>query len=265
MDSSGLIQTEIHQPETGDVNGRRLTVVTTSWDDGDPCDLKLAELLSARGMPGTFYIPITGYRGRQTLSRSDVRLLSSDGFEIGAHSFSHKKLTALNREDLAHDVVTCKEIIEQTVGREVSMFCYPNGRYNANIIRHLKQAGYKGARTTRMLWMSADFAAFEMHTTVQAYPHPKMNYVRNLGRVGNIPGLVSYLSDLRQFGSWVELGKRLFDQVLKYGGIWHLYGHSWEIEQLGIWSDLAEVLAYVSNHTGVTYATNGELLRLLKR
>jgi peptidoglycan-N-acetylglucosamine deacetylase len=251
-------------PTGGDNAGHTLRVVTTSWDDGDPSDIKIADLLRSRKLAGTFYVPITGYRGRKTLAHPALRALSSEGFEIGAHSFSHKSLTSLSREELGRDVATCKERLEQIVKREVSMFCYPKGRYDRNIIRQLKQAGYKGARTTRMLSLDTDFTAFEIRTTVQAYPHPKMAYVRNLGRAGNIPGLVGYLSELRHFRSWVELGKQFFDRMLKRGGIWHLYGHSWEIEQLGIWADLQEMLDYVNNHAGVIYATNGQLLRLLK-
>lgn len=33
-------------------------IVTTSWDDGHPSDLKLAELLKRYDVPATFYIPI---------------------------------------------------------------------------------------------------------------------------------------------------------------------------------------------------------------
>jgi hypothetical protein len=61
----------------------------------------------------------------------------------------------------------------------------------------------------------------------------------------------------------VELGKRFFDQILKRGGIWHLYGHSWEIEQLDIWADLREILDYVAHHKDVSYVTNGQLLSLV--
>jgi hypothetical protein len=43
-----------------------------------------------------------------------------------------------------------------------------------------------------------------------------------------------------------------------------LYGHSWEIDELGIWSDLHEMLDHVSHCKGVTYLTNGQLLSLLK-
>ncbi len=236
-------------------------VVTTSWDDGDPRDLRIAELLRSRDLPGTFYVPIVGCRGSKILAAADLRTLSSAGFEIGAHSVSHKSLPRLSPTELHHEVRTCKQMLEQTLGRGVLMFCYPNGRYNDEVIRQVKDAGYQGARTTRMLWLrTTEFLPFEMPTTVQAYPHPRSAYLRNLGRARNIPGLLRYVTELSRFRSWVELGKRLFDQAREYGGIWHLYGHSWQIDELGIWDDLHEMLDYVSHHSDVTYLTNSQLL-----
>jgi peptidoglycan-N-acetylglucosamine deacetylase len=143
------------------------------------------------------------------------------------------------------------------------MFCFPNGRYDHEVIRHVRQTGYKGARTVRMLSMGTDFPPFEMPTTVQAYPHSGRAYIRNLARAQNAPGLWRFMTEFRRFKSWVELGKQLFRQVLEHGGVWHLYGHSWEIEELGIWGELRELLDYVSKREGVTYVTNGQLVSLL--
>ena len=63
--------------------------------------------------------------------------------------------------------------------------------------------------------------------------------------------------------SWVELGKALFDLVLCEGGVWHLYGHSWEIEEKGLWDELKEMLDYVAEREGVQYVTNAEVLNFL--
>jgi hypothetical protein len=35
------------------------TYITTSWDDGHPSDLRVAELLIKHGLRGTFYVPMT--------------------------------------------------------------------------------------------------------------------------------------------------------------------------------------------------------------
>jgi hypothetical protein len=73
-------------------------------------------------------------------------------------------------------------------------------------------------------------------------------------------GLQVLLPQMTRLGNWVELGKRLFDSVLQNGGIWHLWGHSWEIEELGLWKDLEEMLDYVRKREGVSYIPNWELI-----
>jgi hypothetical protein len=243
-----------------------LRVVTTSWDDGDPKDRRLAEVLHVHGVRGTFYVPIIGYLQRKTLRAIDLRELSYAGFEIGAHTVSHKRLTDLEADELEYEVGTCKEILEQRLGHGVQMFCYPNGRYDDRVIQEVMNAKYLGARTTRMLNVNpkGEFRPFEVPTTVQAYPHATLSYLKNLGRARNVRGLMNYVTELHRFKSWVEIGKHLFNRVLERGGIWHLYGHSWEIEQLDLWGRVQEMLEYISHRKGVSYLTNGQLLVLLK-
>jgi peptidoglycan-N-acetylglucosamine deacetylase len=235
-------------------------IVTTSWDDGDALDLTIAELLRSRGLAGTFYVTIAPYQGRPALQQADLRSLSSEGLEVGAHSLSHRNVASLSPRELDEDVRTCKKALEDVVGREVRMFCYPWGRYNRRVINCLRSAGYLGARTTRMLAWALDFKPFEMPTTLQAYPHATTTYLRNLTRSGNWRGAVRYLTQFAGTDGWVKLGKKLFDLVLKRGGVWHLYGHSWEIENLGLWDDLRQILDYVSGREEIMYIPNGELL-----
>lgn len=235
-------------------------IVTTSWDDGDPNDIRIAELLSSKGLPATFYIPMVGYREGKRIEDCELRAMSSEGFEIGGHTISHRSLPRLSPKELDCDVRVCKQMLEQIMGREVPVFCYPNGRYNAGVIRCVKNAGYRGARTTRMLSLTTQFRPFEMPTSLQAYPHSRSAYVKNQGRAKSISGLVRYSAELKQFKRWVDLGKHLFNQVLENGGIWHLYGHSWEINALGLWDDLYEIVDYISHRADVIYATNGQLL-----
>src|SRR5271169_1664147 len=104
----------------------RPRIVTTSWDDGDHTDLKLAEILRTKGVRGTFYVPIN-YRERP-LDHCQLRDLASESFEIGAHGFSHKLLRRLPPTELVQEVGPCKPILEDIIGREVRMFCYPRGR-----------------------------------------------------------------------------------------------------------------------------------------
>ena len=238
----------------------KTTVVTTSWDDGDRRDLRVAELLRSRNLSGTFYVPIAPYRGRPALSHAELRSLSSNGLEIGAHGFSHKLLWRLPAQELAREVNPCKSALEDIIGTRVRMFCYPRGRYDSNVIQAVKKAGYCGARTVRLLATRSDFSPFEIPTTVQVFPHTKFSYIKNIIRTRKIESLQVCLTNRRWLGNWIQLGQRLFDSVLQNGGIWHLWGHSWEIDELGLWEELGELLDYVCNRRGVTYLSNGELL-----
>jgi peptidoglycan-N-acetylglucosamine deacetylase len=236
------------------------TTVTTSWDDGDVADLRIAEILKARGLGGTFYVPFAGPGGRVTLRTHQMRSMWSEGFEIGAHTLSHCTLTRVSPDQSRTEILACKRVLEDLLGDEVGMFCYPRGRFDATALAAVREAGYRGARTTRLLTVEATFPSFEMPTTVQAFPHRPGNYIRNLARRRQWSSLSYYYRELRRYPHWVQLGKKLFDDALAVGGVWHLWGHSWEVEALDLWTELEELLDYVSNRPGVLYANNGETL-----
>ena len=233
-------------------------IVTTSWDDGARTDLRLAELLRSKGVRGTFYIPIK--HRESALDRAELRGLSNDGFEIGAHGFSHKPLCNLSQQELVQEVGSCKPALEDIIGRQVRMFCYPWGRFDARVTRTVRQCGFRGARTVRMLAIRKDFDSFEMPTTLQIFRHSQLTYLKNAARSGKIESWQRCLFQMPRLGNWLELGKRLFEEALENGGVWHLYGHSWELEQHGLWGDLKEILDYVAGRENVEYVSNSELL-----
>ncbi|MGA2413951.1 MAG: polysaccharide deacetylase family protein [Candidatus Sulfotelmatobacter sp.] len=238
--------------------------VTTSWDDEHRTGLKVAESLNRFRLAGTFYVP-TGELGQgDSLAAAELRTLAAAGFEIGAHTVSHAILTEVSPDELAREVGDCKATLQEIVGAEIGMFCYPKGRFNRAVVKAVERAGYRGARGTQMLASSAVFERFAMPTTLQAYPHRRANYARNLVRLRALGALLKSIPDLVGFQDWLRLGQVSFDRVLRHGGVWHLYGHSWEIEKLGLWDRLNEMLEYVSGRNGVEYVSNGELLDAVK-
>jgi peptidoglycan/xylan/chitin deacetylase (PgdA/CDA1 family) len=238
-------------------------IVTTSWDDGHPSDFRLAETLSKHNIKGTFYIPIYGPDGKPTVRLNGLRFLHRSGFEIGAHTLSHCTLAHIEPSRLTAEVVGCKAVLEDVLSEPIGMFCYPKGRFDRRTIACLKHAGYRGARTTRILATNGNFRRYEMPTSIQAYPTRPMSYIRNLTRRMAFGALFSYCTQLYKRGNWVELGKYLFDCVLLDGGVWHLYGHSWELEELDLWSGLNELLNYVAGRDDVVYTSNSGVLDLV--
>jgi len=111
-----------------------------------------------------------------------------------------------------------------------------------------------------MLATRTKFDPFKMPTTIQISRHCRSTYIKNVARGRTLEGLQACLSNVAKLGNWLNLGKGLFDSVLENGGIWHLYGHSQEIEDLGLWKELEEILDYVAKRKGVTYLPNWELI-----
>jgi len=236
--------------------------VTTSWDDGDQSDLKLAGLLADRGLPGTFYVTSGGLGSDSSMSAKDLYGLANAGFEIGAHTVTHPVLTEVSRAVATRELVQCKQSLENLLGREVTAFAYPKGRYNSAVVELVRKAGYRCARGLRMLSLSYAFPRFEMPVTIQAFPHSWKGYAKNLLRRGEVATLARSSWQIARAPGWVELGKGLFDRALQQGGVWHLLGHGWQTEKLGGWSELKRMLDYVSRRPGVRYLTNSELCQV---
>jgi hypothetical protein len=58
---------------------------------------------------------------------------------------------------------------------------------------------------------------------------------------------------------WDALARAMFDHVVKNGGIYHIWGHSWEIDEHHDWERLENVFRYISADPRVSYVPNGEL------
>jgi len=238
--------------------------VTTSWDDGERSDLRLAELLSARALPATFYVTTGGLGQGSAMSAMEVRGLSNAGFEVGAHTVTHPVLTEVSGAEAARELEDCKQTLEDLLGRAVTSFAYPKGRYNSAVVELVRQARYSCARGVQLLSLSHDFPRFEMPVTIQAFPHRWSGYAKNLLRRGEVASLARFSLQIGRSKNWVELGKSLFDRALQRGGVWHLLGHSWQTEKLGGWSELEDLLHYVSARPGVRYVTNTALCETMR-
>ena len=180
-------------------------IVTTSWDDGDPLDLQIARMLADRRLAGTFYIPIKGHHRSVRMDRAGMLSLDAQGFEIGAHGVSHPNLPQCNAAQLVREVETCKRRLEDDLSKEVSMFAYPNGRHNSAVIASVRRGGFVGARTTAMLARELIFDAFRMPTSVQAFPHSQLDYLKNFLTSGDFRRNWSHLTRLpraRRGWSW---------------------------------------------------------------
>jgi peptidoglycan/xylan/chitin deacetylase (PgdA/CDA1 family) len=232
-------------------------IVTTSWDDGHPEDARLADLLEEFGLRGTFYVAPQN-RERPVMGAPALRELAQR-FEIGGHTMTHPPLTALAEDELRAEVQDGKRALEDILGSEVAMFCYPRGRHSRRVRRAVAAAGFRGARTTLEFITAPPPDPWRMPTTLQAYPHGTWTRLRHGVRVGNWRGLARLLR-AGAGTDWTELALAFFRRALSQGGVWHLWGHSWELSEHGLWDDLRAVLGEVARRPDAEYLTNGQIV-----
>ncbi len=228
--------------------------VTTSWDDGHVLDDRLAGMLAARGLPGTFYVAPDNVEidARDRLGPAALRELATR-FELGGHTRTHRRLTSLTREQASAEIGDGKARLEDIIQTTVTSFCYPGGCYRAEHVPLVQRAGFRCARTVRRLSTGPVADPFSMRTTVQARPHVR-DWPRLPAVTSGRPVATMRCTD------WSALAVLLFDRVLADGGVFHLWGHSWEVDRFGHWDRLARVLDHIAGHPRVSYLTNAELI-----
>lgn len=222
--------------------------ITTSWDDGHPLDFRIADLLARYGLRGTFYVPRSSEFG--TMSTSEVQELSRH-FEIGAHTIHHVDLTRTTDQRALQEMVDSRCWLEDSTGKPCSMFCAPQGKFFSKHLELMRLSGYVGMRTVELLSLDLPRCTgglLVMPTTVQAYPHGLGAYVKSTFKRAAFGNLCHYLTHGRST-DWVQLARSMVDRVLQWGGVFHLWGHSWELQETGQWQRLEELLGYLGQFT----------------
>ncbi len=240
-----------------------LKIVTTSWDDGDALDNKVLDLLDKYDLKGTFYIQKKLWHKE---SSADLIKKISEVQEVGAHTLNHARLDKISPDAAYEEISGSKRYLEDIIDKKVEMFCYPGGFYNAEIKKMVKEVGFLGARTTKRFDICPPTDPFEWGTTAQIYPYPFSKKDKFLSKnilnplKENFDGLRKYNLPLKAYFSWSGLIKAIFEVVNQNGGIFHLWGHSWEIEKYKMWSDLTAILKHISNRNDFKYLTNSQTL-----
>jgi peptidoglycan-N-acetylglucosamine deacetylase len=234
-------------------------IVTTSWDDGSSFDIRLAELLESYRMPATFYIP--KYLPRRGLSDQDIVDLAQK-WEIGGHGIHHLDLAEVDYAVALSEIRGSKDYLEGLLGVPISSYAFPFGHSSDSAKEALLACGLSVGRTTAAFsCLPHDWLA--MRTTIQAVEHswsitsaiwstviandmrPELRLEKFLLRGKKL--------------KWIDLALETLRIARLKGGVWHLWGHSWEVEKFELWNDLERVFATVSQCDGLIRVANGEI------
>ena len=208
-----------------------IKIVTTSWDDGHKLDLKLARLLQKYCIPATFYIAPAcwEFSKEEMLSEQEIRTLS-ESFEIGGHTLHHPNLAKVPLDFAIDDIKAGKDILESIIGKRLQSFAYPYGAYTEQVQKAVLDLGFTVARTTKRFTIASSNEYNALPTTVHVYTH--FSDVLQLPKYRTL--------------QWQKLARRLFDQTMEKGGVFHLWGHSWEIDKYNEWKNLEVFFAIYS-------------------
>lgn len=236
-------------------------IITTSWDDGHALDLRLAELLDKYGVKGTFYVPINNAE-HPVMLPSELDVIAGK-FEIGGHTVNHIYLNTLGEDDARYEIAECKTMLQDRLGRAVDAFCYPCGKYSQRDIRLVSEAGFLFGRTTRLLHTASAIEAKLMDTSMQVFQHSSVTLTKHCLKAGFVLPIVQQLFFYKGNKNFPLLAEVLMNKIQSNGGVFHLWGHSWEIEEFGLWNDLELLLKVLAFNRDIAYMNNTECWKAL--
>jgi peptidoglycan/xylan/chitin deacetylase (PgdA/CDA1 family) len=140
-------------------------VVSITFDDGYADNHEYAlPLLAQHGIHATFFLTagfldgdeatLERFQRLRRLDRAEIRPLDwsqvkeilEGEFEVGAHTYSHPNLARLPGPDLQDELGRSRRVIEDRVGRSISMMAYPFGRPRVHVtpevVSAVRRAGY---------------------------------------------------------------------------------------------------------------------------
>jgi peptidoglycan/xylan/chitin deacetylase (PgdA/CDA1 family) len=144
-------------------NPARGRILAVTFDDAFRSVLERAEpILGRLGLPATVFVPtafadsglplrwpgIDHWMGSvhegelRPLSWDELAGLAASGWEVGSHTHSHPRLTALDDRALAQELTGSRQSCEQRLGRPCASIAYPYGDVDDRVARAAQVAGY---------------------------------------------------------------------------------------------------------------------------
>lgn len=119
-------------------------VVALTFDDGPNAKTtpELLRVLREKNVRATFFI-----LGENAAEHPElVAQAAKEGHEIASHSYTHRHLKNLNREECAAELDKAEDILNK-IGQRPRLFRPPGGLYNETVLEEAKKRGY-----TTILW-----------------------------------------------------------------------------------------------------------------
>jgi len=222
-----------------------LIKLTFSWDDGAIEDLKLMDLSLKYKIPGIFFIPARNNE-RKVIQKKEIKILANNGFEIGAHTYSHSSLTKIKLEKAEKEIYEGKLYLQDVLGQEIPHFCFPNGKYNSDLITLTKK--YFWSARTADIGALINNRSFLVKPTLHFYDRGKQSLLYNsLMNSSAIFKIILRNIFKEDYFSLIQtiLAELSISDNVNHINIW---GHSWEFERFNLWDRLETLFTFINKY-----------------
>lgn len=119
--------------------------VAIMFDDGFRGIWECRQYFYDENIYPTVFLPVdyVGKTDLGMLSLDEILELQKHGFKFECHGWTHKPLTEVKKADLKKELVDSRTFLSNLLGKEVNEICMPLGYFNEDVIKEIKQAGYK--------------------------------------------------------------------------------------------------------------------------
>lgn len=130
--------------------------VAVVFDDALDGVLRYASpIMHELGMTGTVFaisqrfdqVPEWWPGANSVISEVGLRELVDAGFDVAAHSQTHRSLPSLSDAEQRTEIAGSRADLEGLLGRSVDLFAYPFGHYDERAVAAVDEAGYQAAFT----------------------------------------------------------------------------------------------------------------------
>lgn len=134
----------------------------------DDRQIFLQRLRAALSMEGSG--PLNGL----TMNWRQLDLVRRAGVDVGGHTVSHPRLSALSLSAVRQEVQGCKIQLERALDQPVRHFCYPTGKsddYSVEVKRVVREAGYAAACSSEVGYVQPGDDPYELRRLYTTEPY----------------------------------------------------------------------------------------------
>ena len=113
-----------------------------TFDDGFHGIWDCRDFLYENNLMPTVFISVDLVGKDNYLNWDEIMELQMHGVVFESHAWSHRRLTEVPRQELERELRDSRCLLSERLGRSINRLCFPQGRFNEEILSLSRQYGY---------------------------------------------------------------------------------------------------------------------------